>query len=97
MSKSMLLCLKPCFLKTTPLLPFSSEMPMYRAFHDGRCCRNYSRTTPLTTHAILSWRPLRAKMDGEEYFQKISPFLGIRFRMPRTTLPGISDTMSEYE
>ena len=33
--------------KTTPLLPFPSEMLMYRAFLDGSSCRNYSRTTPV--------------------------------------------------
>jgi hypothetical protein len=38
---------KSFFAKTTPLLPFSPEMPMYRVFHDGRSCSNYSLSTPL--------------------------------------------------
>jgi hypothetical protein len=37
---------KSFFAKTTPLLPFSPEMPMYRVFHDGRSYLNYSRTPP---------------------------------------------------
>ncbi len=33
--------------KTTPLLPFLVEIPIYREFHDGSSWSNYSHTTPV--------------------------------------------------
>jgi len=38
---------KSFFAKTTPLLPFSLETPMYRALQDGRSCSKYSLSAPL--------------------------------------------------
>jgi hypothetical protein len=38
---------KSFFAKTTLLLLFFPEMPMYRALQDGRSYSNYSLSTPL--------------------------------------------------
>ena len=43
--------------KTSPLLPFSLEMLMYRAFHDGSSCLNFSRVLrPLFIRVWTTWR-----------------------------------------
>ena len=62
------------FAKTTPLLPFSSETPIYRAFQDGSSCSNYSRTSPFSLGLPLAFlkRNLEKFGDGSE-----SPFFSV--------------------
>jgi len=47
--------------KTTPLLPFSLEMLMYRAVGNGSSCDNYSRMGPVLLFHLSF---LMKKMEG---------------------------------
>jgi hypothetical protein len=50
--------------KTTPLLPFSRETVMYRAFQDGRCFPNYSLTPPVIVFQHIGYFTEKGRCKG---------------------------------